>query len=393
MSGQPSDTLTEEQILRLRKQSTIAPPEFYGLCAESPAQGANLGISCTSSNSSTAGHSITAGCSYKPLSISRVEASKVTPSNLLLPSAERRISSSSRRRSSVSTESTEPQPSKKRGTKKEPPRPFIDRGHKEASIQQRKQHLSGTSSSLFNDKNHTIFQSENPTSQQVANADESSRFCEQRARHKSLPPRLPADGSLRSEKHSSVRADYTDGTRVLHETSNNSGVSDGMKELFAKVLDEKLDEKFKKHFEQLERHRRDANRAEPSASHRKSRPEPVVQAPSRPLSVLARRPVRLDPLTIDLSGWTAKASKLSIEERKRRWPEQDSEIPTHRRRSEDEIVAIGKLVHPYERHFRASYAFSYWGRLRKEYMFLVTKSDGNGGTVWTPADLNRVLRG
>ena len=65
-------------------------------------------------------------------------------------------------------------------------------------------------------------------------------------------------------------------------------------------------------------------------------------------------------------------------------------IPPERPLPESEIVRIGKIVNPYERHRAAPYAFSYWGRVYKKWAYLVHKRGEDGELVWDLAVVSRV---
>ena len=79
--------------------------------------------------------------------------------------------------------------------------------------------------------------------------------------------------------------------------------------------------------------------------------------------------------------------KLSMAERKRRWPELTKNVPPYLRRSDAELLQYAKIISPLERHRSAPYAFRYDGRLRAEYKHLRVAAAIGG---LTPLELNRL---
>ncbi|CAF9934242.1 hypothetical protein IMSHALPRED_009641 [Imshaugia aleurites] len=79
-------------------------------------------------------------------------------------------------------------------------------------------------------------------------------------------------------------------------------------------------------------------------------------------------------------------------EQQLRLPVLDRNVPNHLRLTNEGIVDIGRIVNPYERHTKAPYAFSWSGRLWKEYHGLLTRCS-NGVSVWTADEIKRLTRG
>ena len=86
-----------------------------------------------------------------------------------------------------------------------------------------------------------------------------------------------------------------------------------------------------------------------------------------------------------------KRKRLSAAERKLRYPELSSDVVDDLRKSDEQIIEIGRIVSPYERHRSAPEAFGYRGHLRAEYNDLLEKVE-NGVPVWTAKEIRRLTR-
>ncbi len=192
-------------------------------------------------------------------------------------------------------------------------------------------------------------------------------FSAKRKRHQSLPPSLVGLTKPASRFVVTQPATRTLRDRALQELSTNTSLLSGMVEEIAKVVEEKL----QKHLPQITTNSNIQNNGLAPA------PPPPPPPPTVPTNT---HPAR------------RRRSKMTLEERKRRYPEQSSDVPHHLRKPEAEIIQIGKFTNPYERHRAAPYAFGYWGTLRKEYRPLITRSNGRGGTVWTADEIARVQK-
>ena len=82
----------------------------------------------------------------------------------------------------------------------------------------------------------------------------------------------------------------------------------------------------------------------------------------------------------------------TVEEQKQHKPEFPSDIPEHGRASNDELIRIGKMRSRYGRHCAAPYAFSWHGRLRASFTFLLTKQNEDGTPAWSASDIARIRR-
>ena len=81
-----------------------------------------------------------------------------------------------------------------------------------------------------------------------------------------------------------------------------------------------------------------------------------------------------------------------VAEREILHPRLPPNIPPEGPLPESEIIRIGKIINPYERHRAAPYAFSYWGRVYKRWKYLAQKRGDDGELVWDMAVVNRVNR-
>ena len=87
-----------------------------------------------------------------------------------------------------------------------------------------------------------------------------------------------------------------------------------------------------------------------------------------------------------------KRRTKSVAERVLVQPRLASDIPPQGALPESEIIRIGKLINPYERHRAAPYAFSYHGRVYKPWAYLAHKRGEDGELVWQLDVVRRVLR-
>ena len=75
----------------------------------------------------------------------------------------------------------------------------------------------------------------------------------------------------------------------------------------------------------------------------------------------------------------------TVAERMRRQPKLSSDVPECDKKSDDELIQIGKIISRYERHRQAPYAFTYYGTLRKrQYKYLFGRGE------WTEEELSRI---
>ncbi|MCJ1264762.1 hypothetical protein MMC22_004637 [Lobaria immixta] len=74
-------------------------------------------------------------------------------------------------------------------------------------------------------------------------------------------------------------------------------------------------------------------------------------------------------------------------------PESPSNIPMALRKSDQELVQIGKLPSGFERNQEAPYAFTRYGKVRAAYFRLGDLVDDAGDSVWTAQELRRLFQG
>ena len=86
-----------------------------------------------------------------------------------------------------------------------------------------------------------------------------------------------------------------------------------------------------------------------------------------------------------------KRKTKTTAERQLTHPVLDSNVPQHLRKSENDLIAIGKNVKSYERHRQAPEAFGYNGRLRASFRHLLVRNV-NGVPVWTANEISRISR-
>ena len=86
-----------------------------------------------------------------------------------------------------------------------------------------------------------------------------------------------------------------------------------------------------------------------------------------------------------------KRKRLSTAERKVRFPESSSDVPDNLRKTDPEIIVIGRESNGYKRHVSAPEAFGYSGRLKTEKNYLLDLSE-NGKPVWTAQVMRRLMR-
>lgn len=77
---------------------------------------------------------------------------------------------------------------------------------------------------------------------------------------------------------------------------------------------------------------------------------------------------------------------------KTRQPGLPSNVPMALRKSDQELIQVGKLPNPYERHQRAPYAFTRLGHVRTAYLGLGDAVDAAGASVWTWHELRRMFK-
>lgn len=82
--------------------------------------------------------------------------------------------------------------------------------------------------------------------------------------------------------------------------------------------------------------------------------------------------------------------KRSIAEQKLSKPEFPADVPREERLPEAEIIDLGRRKVAYDRHKSAPYAFTYRGKLHKEYRHLLTKVGQDGKTVWISEEVARL---
>ena len=86
-----------------------------------------------------------------------------------------------------------------------------------------------------------------------------------------------------------------------------------------------------------------------------------------------------------------KRKKPSPAERQITKPKISRDVPEHNRLSDGDIIKIGRIKNSYERHRKAPQAFSWGGRLYREYKHLVVRTV-NGVPVWTAAQIMRLTK-
>ena len=83
-----------------------------------------------------------------------------------------------------------------------------------------------------------------------------------------------------------------------------------------------------------------------------------------------------------------KSKRPSHAERRLKNPKLDRNVPAHLRLTDDQVVGVGRIVNPYERHVKAPQAFGRNGRLYSAYKHLATRSF-NG---WTADEICRNMK-
>lgn len=87
-----------------------------------------------------------------------------------------------------------------------------------------------------------------------------------------------------------------------------------------------------------------------------------------------------------------KRKRPSAAERREKQPELSSDVPVHLRKSDKQIIKIGReIANAYKRHKSAPEAFGYSGLLRTEKDYLLEKVE-NGARVWTAKQIRRLTR-
>lgn len=85
--------------------------------------------------------------------------------------------------------------------------------------------------------------------------------------------------------------------------------------------------------------------------------------------------------------------KILYPAEKSRQSESPSNIPMVLRKSDQELVQIGKLSSGFERNREAPYAFTRYGKVRAAYFRLGDLVDEAGDSVWTAQELRRLFQG
>lgn len=78
--------------------------------------------------------------------------------------------------------------------------------------------------------------------------------------------------------------------------------------------------------------------------------------------------------------------------RKLRQPKLSEDVPLAERKTDEELVQIGKLPSPYARHQEAPYAFVRSGRIRSSYRRLLESKTAAGNSVWTERELRSICK-
>lgn len=103
------------------------------------------------------------------------------------------------------------------------------------------------------------------------------------------------------------------------------------------------------------------------------------------------------PTAVTADGHENRAQQRNVTKRKRpsaaEWrekhPEFSSNVPVNLRKTEEQIIAIGRYISPYERHKNAPEAFKYKGGFRAEYEHLLDRTE-NGVLIWSRLERRRL---
>ena len=86
-----------------------------------------------------------------------------------------------------------------------------------------------------------------------------------------------------------------------------------------------------------------------------------------------------------------KRKRLSNAERRLKYPKLDRNVPAHQRLTDEEIIAVGRIVSPYERHAKAPQAFDWNGHFYAPYKRLLNQTV-DGVPIWTTEEMYRITR-
>ena len=183
----------------------------------------------------------------------------------------------------------------------------------------------------------------------------SIKLGKKKKRHQSLPATFVISPGVESSEIIEQSTKSISGNRALQELSPNMKLS--------KSAVKQIEEVVKA---QLQEHRQNiiapADQAEASAL------APTLTAPESPTS-RARR-------------------KLAA--RKLKYPPHSANVPEQDRKSDGELIEIGKEIKPYSRHCAAPYAFSWRGSLLARYKYLLGLQKDDGSPAWTAEEQYRI---
>lgn len=98
----------------------------------------------------------------------------------------------------------------------------------------------------------------------------------------------------------------------------------------------------------------------------------------------------LPPITTTNPPPPLRKKNKSVAEKKIKHPELSANVPPHLLNSDEDIIRIGRIVNPHERHTAAPEAFSWAGRLRAKYNRFIDTLGDDGQPVWMAKELRRL---
>ena len=187
----------------------------------------------------------------------------------------------------------------------------------------------------------------------------SSETKSQKTRYQSLPARFPESVAPEEQAEESRSRDLAFGHRGLGEVSPSTKITDSVLSQFGQVFDEKLE----KLEEKLQRYM----------------PLAASQALSSETPMVLQQPSQ--------SSRKQKLAALRLQH-----PPLSGDVPAHERKSDAELIECGRIITPWERHYAAPYAFSWYGCLKARYKYLISAQKEVGMPQWTEEEEWRVLR-
>ena len=202
-------------------------------------------------------------------------------------------------------------------------------------------------------------------------------------RHKSVPANLHQCEKDSEEGNAGVNSQCISVARD-RMTRVQVPLTSFPKEIVEQVSNSVVDKTFERMEEAFERV--NTTMASVAALHKPAiQPIPSALAPEQ-----ANNPSTPPPQPRNDMHATANNSRRSTKtlgERLLSQPKLPADVPRDDRKSDAELIAIGRFVNPYERHRRAPYAFSYRGTLRrKDYKYLLGRGE------WTEHEISRITK-